>query len=162
MIAEDTVLCDDFERMGGVRLRFSALWCRYRTSISAFLAIGLLYLFLAAAGIGCPLKFFSGISCPGCGMTRAFLHALRFEFAEAFYYHPLWVAVVPVLALLLLLRIRHKGRALYAVLFAAAALMLFVYVWRLFFVDGSVVVCAPEEGFFYRSVQALCRFFDLK
>lgn len=33
---------------------------------------------------GCPFRFFFGISCPGCGMTRALLAALRLDFAAAF------------------------------------------------------------------------------
>ena len=37
---------------------------------------------------GCPFRFFFGISCPGCGMTRALLAALRLDFAAAFSYHP--------------------------------------------------------------------------
>ena len=39
---------------------------------------------------GCPFRFFFGISCPGCGMTRALLAALRLDFAAAFSYHPLF------------------------------------------------------------------------
>ena len=35
---------------------------------------------------GCPFRFFFGISCPGCGMTRALLAALRLDFAAAFSY----------------------------------------------------------------------------
>ena len=38
----------------------------------------------------CPFRFFFGISCPGCGMTRALLAALRLDFAAAFSYHPLF------------------------------------------------------------------------
>ena len=39
---------------------------------------------------GCPFRFFFGISCPGCGMPRALLAALRLDFAAAFSYHPLF------------------------------------------------------------------------
>ena len=31
---------------------------------------------LYVTGIGCPIKFWTGVSCPGCGMTRAWLAAL--------------------------------------------------------------------------------------
>jgi hypothetical protein len=40
--------------------------------------------------IGCPFRFFLGICCPGCGMTRAMLALLHGDFALASYYHPLW------------------------------------------------------------------------
>lgn len=38
----------------------------------------------------CPFDFIFGISCPGCGMTRALISALHFDFSMAFYYHPLF------------------------------------------------------------------------
>ncbi len=53
------------------------------------LAAALLYL----SGIGCVFRFFLGISCPGCGMTRALLAALRFDFVSAWNYHPMFWSV---------------------------------------------------------------------
>ena len=38
----------------------------------------------------------TGIPCPSCGMTRAFLYLAKLNFAEAFHYHPLFL-LVPVL-----------------------------------------------------------------
>ncbi len=38
----------------------------------------------------CPVKLIFGIDCPGCGMTRAFLAALRFDYGAAFSFHPLF------------------------------------------------------------------------
>ena len=34
----------------------------------------------------CPFSYLFGLSCPGCGMTRAFFSLLQLRFAEAFYY----------------------------------------------------------------------------
>ena len=134
------------------------LWCRHRATIAAAFAVLLAYAVMALAGIGCPLKFFSGISCPGCGMTRAFLHACRLELAEAFSYHPLWVAVLPTAALLLVFRRRRNQTAFYTVLICAAVLMLAVYAWRIAFSCGGVVVCEPQNGFFGRCVRGLLAF----
>ena len=47
-------------------------------------------------GISCPVLALTGIRCPGCGMTRALISALRFEFCRAFEYHSMFWAV-PVL-----------------------------------------------------------------
>lgn len=45
---------------------------------------------------GCLFRRLTGIPCPGCGMTRAFLAAFRLDFSEAFRMHPLWPLPVPV------------------------------------------------------------------
>lgn len=37
-------------------------------------------------------------SCPGCGMTRACMHALHFDWAAAWHYNRLVVVVLPLLA----------------------------------------------------------------
>ena len=59
-----------------------------------------LYTVLAIAGIGCPIKFMTGISCPGCGMTRAWLSVLHIDFGSAFAFHPLfWI--LPVVFLII-------------------------------------------------------------
>ncbi|MFR9071864.1 MAG: DUF2752 domain-containing protein [Blautia sp.] len=42
------------------------------------LLLGVYVAFITLTGIGCPIRFFIGISCPGCGMSRAvLLNALR-------------------------------------------------------------------------------------
>jgi hypothetical protein len=63
--------------------------------IAALFVYGLL---LHLLGIYCPIKFLTGISCPGCGMTRAVLSCLKLDFASAFAYHPM-VFSLPVLVL---------------------------------------------------------------
>lgn len=63
-----------------------------------FLAFaGLLVLVLRLLNGFCMLRTLTGIPCPGCGMTRAVLSALRGDFRAAFAYHPLWVTL-PLLA----------------------------------------------------------------
>lgn len=56
-------------------------------------------LVLLVSGIGCPIRFVTGISCPGCGLTRAWLSALQFDFAAAMAYHPLFWLVPPTVLL---------------------------------------------------------------
>jgi len=43
----------------------------------------------------CPLKFWTGIPCPLCGMSRAFASISHGEFAEAVRYHPLSLLFYP-------------------------------------------------------------------
>ena len=56
-----------------------------RGMISAISAVVILYIFLECFGITCPIKFITGVSCAGCGMSRAWLACLRFDFKKAFY-----------------------------------------------------------------------------
>lgn len=41
----------------------------------------------------CVYRFLLGVRCPGCGMTRAVMAALRLDFAAAFGYHWMFWAV---------------------------------------------------------------------
>lgn len=60
---------------------------------------------LLAHGTGyawdCPLHRFTGIPCPGCGMTRAVACALRGEWALGLRHNPFVIAAVLCAALLL-------------------------------------------------------------
>ena len=40
--------------------------------------------------VGCVFRRVTGVPCPGCGMTRAYLAAARLDFGAAFFFHPLW------------------------------------------------------------------------
>ena len=45
----------------------------------------------------CPSKLLFDVECPGCGMTRATMHMLHFEFHEAWGFNRLSVVLVPLL-----------------------------------------------------------------
>lgn len=63
---------------------------------AAFLSSSLL-------GWGCPLQHFTGIPCPGCGLSRAAVSLLRRDFWMAFRYNPM-IYVLPPVVLLVLFR----------------------------------------------------------
>ena len=48
--------------------------------------------------IHCWIKSLFGIPCPGCGMTRAYVRVLHFDFMGAFQYHAMFWAM-PILLL---------------------------------------------------------------
>ena len=60
------------------------------------LIIACFYILLECVGITCPIKFITGISCAGCGMSRAWISLLKLDLKNAFYYHPLFWSV-PIL-----------------------------------------------------------------
>ena len=100
----------------------------------------------------CPFSYLFGLSCPGCGMTRAFFSLLQLRFAEAFYYHPLFPLVI-LLALgysLIYFRIlRISDRTKRPVLTLSCALFILVYFIRLFS-GHPVVAWDKEKSLFYR------------
>ena len=56
----------------------------------------LIFLFLIFV-YKCPFYLFFNIPCLGCGITRAYLAALHFDFKVAFEYHPLFFIVAPMI-----------------------------------------------------------------
>lgn len=126
------------------------LWLRYRSFVLFCLAMAVLYAVLNLAGIGCPIRFLTGISCPGCGMTRAMWQLLTLDLSAALEYHPLCVMMIPVAALWLYFDIRRKPRATRILLGLTAGALVAVYLWRMLAGGDSVVVFSPREGFLYR------------
>ena len=74
---------------------------RLLPGVCALLVLGALfagaYLTASVLGWSCPLQHFTGIPCPGCGMSRAGFALLRLDFAAAFRYHPMIYVLPPVL-----------------------------------------------------------------
>ena len=69
-----------------------------RTGI-LLLCAGLLYAFLVrrfGVGVPCPVYALTGLSCPGCGVSRMCLALLRLDFAEAFRQNRCVLLLLPV------------------------------------------------------------------
>ena len=124
--------------------RLAAIWKQHRSTLTwgAILVAG--YLLLFACGITCPIKHLTGVSCAGCGMSRAWFHALTFRFAEAMEYNPaFWI--VPPLGLFCLLQKKYRPIGLIGVI-VCMAILLVTYLLRMIDPTDSIVVFAPEEG----------------
>ena len=122
---------------------------KHRGTIVAFTAIFLTYLIFALVGIGCPIKFVTGISCAGCGMTRAVICACTGRFSEAFKYHPLWVLVIP--SIVWMLHKPHKYRKIHEMGIALiVGAFLVVYLIRMFDPSDTVVVFEPGQNLLFR------------
>ena len=69
------------------------------------LGAGLIYLIwcnFSDLRIPCIFHTVTGLKCPGCGMTRAFVSLSRLDFTGALGYNALSVTVIPVLAVFLI------------------------------------------------------------
>ncbi|MBQ9887502.1 MAG: DUF2752 domain-containing protein [Lachnospiraceae bacterium] len=90
--------------------------------IGVILAVVLFY-----ALFGCPIKRVTGLSCPGCGMTRAWLSLLHGSVHEAFHYHPLFItAPFIVMAVLFGNRLPEKYLHIFWCVIAAAFIVCYV------------------------------------
>jgi hypothetical protein len=55
--------------------------------------LGIIIFIFAGQYYICPIKYFFKIPCPGCGMTRAFIRILHFDFTGALKYNILSIPV---------------------------------------------------------------------
>ena len=69
----------------------------------------------------CPFKLLTGIDCPGCGMTRAFMCIILGDPAAAYYYNPLAPALFVQLFGLLYFQLAAKKKIPRGVIIALAA-----------------------------------------
>lgn len=97
----------------------------------------------------CPMVIFTGIPCPGCGMTRALFEILQFDFADAWEMHPFvygWV----VLGIAFGVRRYGMGREIrslqkYAVILLAAMMIFYVYRMIRFFPNQEPMTYEPNN-----------------
>ena len=117
-----------------------------KEEIAALAVIAVSYMILRGLGISCPIKFVTGISCAGCGMTRAWKALLLHgDFRQAFYYHPLFLLVIPMIILFLLKdRFSPKIRKILIGIFVG--IFLVTYLIRLLFFQNDIVCVRPSEG----------------
>lgn len=123
-----------------------------KNNIKAVSVILLFYIAIESIGITCPIKFLTGISCAGCGMSRAFLAALRLDFVSAFHFHPLFWLVIPTV---LLFVFRNKIPFFKICFILIVAIFIITYLIRMFQPNDNIVVFEPQAGFIYRVIHKL-------
>ena len=123
---------------------------RNKNSLLVFIILVILtYGILQVFGITCPIKFITGVSCPGCGMTRAYLSLLRLDFKSAYYYHPLFV--LPALGLIIyIFRDKFSKKFLRGLEIFFVLVFLIVYVFRMMDPNDTIVVFRPYESISYK------------
>lgn len=115
-----------------MKLAFLSFWKNYISAIIKILAIAVIVLFYR-----CPANKIFGIDCPGCGLTRACLSALKLDFRSAFEYHPLfWLFGAGLLYFIFYEQIKRRvkisGKLELTVLLISALLFVVVWLIRIF------------------------------
>ena len=128
--------------------------------LTAVFLVVALYVLLSILGIGCPIRWITGISCAGCGMTRAYLSLLHLSIKQAFIYHPLFWSVPLVLLVFVLHRAgKVPARIANCVKYLTAFLFIFVYVVRLFDPEDSIVAIHIQDGLIWKAICAVQKVF---
>ncbi len=129
-------------------------WREYKTYIITLSAIAALIAAMWIFSIPCPIKYITGMSCAGCGMSRAMLSVLRLDFSTAFAYHPLWIVIIPAILSIVILSAKGKGKAAGIVFHCLVGLFLAVWIIRLATGD-SVVAFEPDGSLVSRAIKGI-------
>ena len=115
---------------------------RLRQKLLCLTGAGVLLLLWQQFRLPCLFRAVTRIPCPGCGMTRAWLAALRLDFPAAFRWHPMFWSI-PLLAVYIvydgkLFPNKAVNRLFWGTIFAG---ILVVYLARLFgFLGGFSLI----------------------
>lgn len=122
--------------------------------ICAVTAVVVLYMAMESIGITCPIKFITGISCAGCGMSRAWLAFLQLDMTKAFAYHPLfWL--VPITVIVLLCKSKINIKIYKIIIFTIIIMFAIVYICRLIWSGDDVVVFEPQNNILFRIIRVI-------
>lgn len=117
------------------------------------ISIVLLYGILFSLGFTCPIKAVTGISCPGCGMTRAWISLIKPNPRMAFYYHPLFpIPAIVFLGYIFRKKLPHKLKKIGIIIIIC--LFFAVYIWRMINPNDTIVVFKPTESIVYKAYQS--------
>lgn len=87
----------------------------------------------------CLFKMTTGLPCPGCGLTRAFLALLRFDLAASFFFNPLWPLVIIIGLVIFFGPTKLGGKFLNSKIFWTVVfiLVITIYIYRMLTVFPS-------------------------
>lgn len=122
--------------------------------ITSVAAVVVLYVILESFGVTCPIKYITGISCAGCGMSRAWIALLHFNIHEAFMYHPLFF-LPPVVVIVMLFKSKINIKFYKIFMFTMAGAFVIVYLYRMFIGTGDIVVFEPQNNILFRIIRKL-------
>lgn len=112
-----------------------------------FISICIYCIWMRLLHITCPIKWLTGISCPGCGMTRAWIQILQGHIGSACYYHPLWW-IPPIFLIVYLFKSKIKEKTYKRILYVFIGFFICAYLYR-FTLEQDIVVFAPQQSIIY-------------
>ena len=123
-------------------------------AISAIAAVVILYIILESFGVTCPIKYLTGISCAGCGMSRAWISLLHLNLRDAFMYHPLFF-LPPVALIIMLCKSKINIKFYKIFMFTIVVAFVIVYMYRMIAGIDNIVVFEPQNNILFRIMREL-------
>lgn len=113
-------------------------------NILILLILILFLLFVLNVPVTCIFKSVTGISCPSCGMTRAFFAILKFNFVDAFFLNilsiPLFLFIAISVIIMIIEIFRNKFEYVPKLLnflskywYVFIILLILSFIWNIFF-----------------------------
>ena len=124
---------------------------KYKNVLLLIPALIVYCLIMHFTGIHCPIKFLTGVSCGGCGMTRAYVALLKGDFAGAFNAHPLFI-LPPVVVVVLMNKSKLTEKVYKIFIFTVISVFVIVYLYRLILGSGDIVVFEPQNGLIFKTL----------
>lgn len=125
--------------------------------VKCIIAIIVVYGIFTILGIGCPIKYLTGVSCAGCGMTRSWFYLMQGDVGRAFSYHPLFV--IPAIFVVLVFFKKKIPKRLYEGCMAVILILfIVVYIMRMLNPNDTIVEFNIESGFLWRTYRAIGSF----
>lgn len=79
------------------------------------------------SGTMCYFKTITGLPCPGCGLTRAFISLYKGSIKDAFMFHPLWFLIPAIAGVIIFKDFLYLARKAYnSKIFWCSALLIFM------------------------------------
>ena len=111
-------------------------------------------------GMPCLIKGITGISCPGCGMTRSVISLVQLDIASAWQYHPMVFYLLIALPVMVILYLRDKDKLVKTLLLISALLLIAVYLFRILVLRSPILEFTPENGILVRLVRSIIDLFQ--
>lgn len=125
--------------------RFIAFLKRNRDMFTVLLCL-LLYCILSAyIYIPCPVFWLTGVSCPGCGITRSLLSILRLDFVSAISYNPSIFWIIAITPVLMILYCKKQIKPMRMLILITAVIMIIVYMIRFLILHDPFLVFSPQN-----------------
>ena len=129
-----------------------------KLEILVYIVIGVMVI-LGIKIFGCPIKFMTGISCPGCGMTRACISVFKGDFKESLRYNPM-IILMPFMAILFVCNnikpIYNKYKKVIDKLWVIIGTIFIVtYLIRLIIGNNDIVVIDIRENILFRIIEKI-------